>query len=248
MLTPEQLRKHSVFPTTQERDFYLAAAYNRFCGTARLAQRLLEGVDTPRIFEFGANPYFLTMMLQDAMPRAQIDLANWFHTAYLPAKDMGVAIQKGTQTTGAKVFEFYHFNCEDVEHLAWRQIGAGYDLVLFCEILEHLLADPAPTMRRIAGMLKPGGKLILTTPNVFSRQNMLKWQQQINVFEWYSPHGPYGRHNRLWSVHELAKLPKEHKWGLVLEQMLTGDAASAQGAPPSESYLGDTIFAVFRGE
>ncbi len=40
-----------------------------------------------------------------------------------------------------------------------------FDLVIFAEIIEHLLNDPCRVMREIKRVLKPNGTLILTTPN-----------------------------------------------------------------------------------
>lgn len=40
-----------------------------------------------------------------------------------------------------------------------------YDLVLFVEVLEHLLVNPVPLLRAMGSLLRPGGALVLTTPN-----------------------------------------------------------------------------------
>lgn len=40
-----------------------------------------------------------------------------------------------------------------------------FDLILFTEVLEHLNFDPVPTLARLAGLLRPGGWIILTTPD-----------------------------------------------------------------------------------
>lgn len=45
-----------------------------------------------------------------------------------------------------------------------------FDCVLCCEVIEHIL-DDVKLMRDIVGCLKPGGKLILTTPNAFYRSS-----------------------------------------------------------------------------
>ena len=59
----------------------------------------------------------------------------------------------------------------------------SFDHVVFCEVIEHLLFSPVPTLREIYRVLKPGGSLVLTTPNdrfVASRlrlfARMLLWQ------------------------------------------------------------------------
>jgi SAM-dependent methyltransferase len=43
-----------------------------------------------------------------------------------------------------------------------------FSTVLCCELMEHLKADPMHTMSEINRVLKPGGRLLLTTPNVIS--------------------------------------------------------------------------------
>lgn len=64
------------------------------------------------------------------------------------------------------------FEC-DVDHFdAERDIfpyaGEAFDTVLCCELLEHLPSDPVHMMREINRVLKPGGHLVLTTPNIAS--------------------------------------------------------------------------------
>ena len=46
----------------------------------------------------------------------------------------------------------------------------SYNTVLCCELLEHLTADPMHMMSEIHRVLKPGGTLVLTTPNIASHR------------------------------------------------------------------------------
>jgi SAM-dependent methyltransferase len=41
----------------------------------------------------------------------------------------------------------------------------GLDLVMLCEVLEHLVINPVNLFRALAGTLRPGGRLYVTTPN-----------------------------------------------------------------------------------
>jgi glycosyltransferase involved in cell wall biosynthesis/SAM-dependent methyltransferase len=64
------------------------------------------------------------------------------------------------------------FEC-DVDHFdAERDVfpypDACFDTVLCCELLEHLPSDPMHMMHEINRILKPGGHLVLTTPNIAS--------------------------------------------------------------------------------
>jgi glycosyltransferase involved in cell wall biosynthesis/SAM-dependent methyltransferase len=64
------------------------------------------------------------------------------------------------------------FECDvdlfDAEKDAFPYEDASFDTVLCCELLEHLTADPMHMMSEIHRVLKPGGALVLSTPNVAS--------------------------------------------------------------------------------
>lgn len=50
----------------------------------------------------------------------------------------------------------------------------SFDFILFSEVLEHLAFSPVPVLAEFRRVLKPGGILLLTTPNVFSSGNRLR--------------------------------------------------------------------------
>ena len=56
----------------------------------------------------------------------------------------------------------------DAERDSFPYPGEHFDLVLCCELLEHLQHDPMWMLLGIHRVLKPGGTLILTTPNAVS--------------------------------------------------------------------------------
>ncbi|MCI4324845.1 MAG: class I SAM-dependent methyltransferase [Thermoplasmata archaeon] len=58
------------------------------------------------------------------------------------------------------------YRCDLTAHPALDGIPADYDLILFVEVLEHLLVNPLLLFRELRRHLKPGGRLFLTTPNV----------------------------------------------------------------------------------
>jgi SAM-dependent methyltransferase len=95
------------------------------------------------------------------------------------------------------------------------------DVVLFCEMLEHLLMNPLATLREIHRVLKPGGTLVLTTPNVARLGNVLLMVAGANIYDPYSGFGPYGRHNREYTRHELHRLLAFA--GFDVERSLTAD-------------------------
>jgi glycosyltransferase involved in cell wall biosynthesis/SAM-dependent methyltransferase len=56
----------------------------------------------------------------------------------------------------------------DAEKDPFPYPDAHYSTVLCCELLEHLFEDPMHLMSEINRILKPGGHLVLTTPNIAS--------------------------------------------------------------------------------
>ena len=64
------------------------------------------------------------------------------------------------------------FECEvdhfDAERDIFPYADESFDTVLCCELIEHLFADPMHMMAEINRVLKPGGYLLLTTPNLGS--------------------------------------------------------------------------------
>ena len=68
------------------------------------------------------------------------------------------------------------FECDidlfDAEKDVYPYADASFDTVLCCELIEHLFADPMHMMSEINRILKPGGHLVLTTPNIGSLRSV----------------------------------------------------------------------------
>jgi 2-polyprenyl-3-methyl-5-hydroxy-6-metoxy-1,4-benzoquinol methylase len=66
--------------------------------------------------------------------------------------------------------------------------------------------NPLHCLREINRCLKPNGILITTTPNVARLGNVFAIIDGASIYDPYSGFGPYGRHNREYSLTELNKL------------------------------------------
>jgi SAM-dependent methyltransferase len=68
------------------------------------------------------------------------------------------------------------FECEidlfDAEKDCFPYPDQSFSTVLCCELLEHLAADPMHMMHEVNRILKPGGSLVLTTPNLASLRSL----------------------------------------------------------------------------
>jgi SAM-dependent methyltransferase len=180
-----------------ERKNYLDFSLDRFLKTLELFP---DGINkNSRVLELGASPYFMSMLIEKNY-KCKLDLANYFgEERFAGTKETLVS-----ETSGEKhVMAFKHFNVEKEEFPYPKN---SYDLVIFCEIIEHLTVDPVHSLVQINRLLKKGGHMIITTPNVLRYENVVKLLLGKNVHDHYSGYGAYGRHNREYTPEELKLL------------------------------------------
>jgi SAM-dependent methyltransferase len=98
----------------------------------------------------------------------------------------------------------------DLEREAAPYADDSFDGAILMEVLEHFKVDPMFALSELNRILKPGGFLLLTTPNLAS------WVSLHNLINHETPY-IYGlferqpnpdRHNREYTVHEVGKLAK----------------------------------------
>ncbi|MCG8432310.1 MAG: class I SAM-dependent methyltransferase [Candidatus Omnitrophica bacterium] len=104
----------------------------------------------------------------------------------------------------------------DIERQELPFADNTFSVVLFNDVLEHLMDDPVRTIRRLARVLTPGGLLVLTTPNVHYLPLVFYPFFGKNVFpileEYYQrPRKTklrelYDRHNRLFTMDEVLEV------------------------------------------
>jgi SAM-dependent methyltransferase len=126
------------------------------------------------------------------------------------------------------------------------------DLVLCLEVLEHFVFDPMHALKEINRILKPGGTLFLSTPNLAS------WKAAMSVLTGYSPltYGKYSASRQRGTIHVREWVPGELE---ILCRAAGLDAAITtqnvyhtatpdqiqrilQATGVSNNYSGDTIF------
>lgn len=167
------------------------------------------------ILELGANPYFMTVLLSK-FRRAELHLANFFDGLGADGSQKVFVNQTGEAIT----FPYKQFN---VEQDIFPYPDDSFDVVLFCEIIEHLLSDPVHAITEIRRVLKPGGILVLTTPNVGRLENVRKVIAGENIYDPYSGYGPYGRHNREYTPQDLGSLLSAN--GFNVRTLFTADVS-----------------------
>lgn len=193
-------------------DAYVDDSFGRFVHTYGLVADL-----SGSCLELGANPYFTTHLIQ-RYSNLEVSHANYFGTdAASVVQQLSYRDDDGTVIT--EQLESKLFNIEDDE---FPYPDASFDVVMYCEILEHLLMDPVHVLAKIRRVLRPDGVLIVTTPNVARLNNMLRIAGGHNIYDPYSGYGPYGRHNREYTMTDLHALLAF--MGFEIEQTFAADS------------------------
>lgn len=121
------------------------------------------------------------------------------------------------------------FECDidlfDAEKDVFPYPDQFFSTVLCCELLEHLASDPMHMMLEINRILKPGGALVLTTPNLASLRSLAGILQGFNPQLFSSFIRPRdgvvdARHAREYTVYELRRLLEDS--GFEVKLLETG--------------------------
>lgn len=176
---------------------YLSEDFERFVLTADLVNGLSGSA-----LEVGANPYFTTVLLRE-FTDLKVTLTNNFDSKAVGIYSQQVTYEPPGQGPQVCLFEYHSL---EAESMVFPFADSEFDVVLFCEVIEHLLSDPAHALLEIKRVLKPGGVLVVTTPNVARLENVARLAAGVNIYDPYSGYGPYGRHNREYTRHELVGL------------------------------------------
>jgi SAM-dependent methyltransferase len=201
-MTPEEARDfitgfdHASHPLAME---YFNVALDRMLVTLDLVPRL---PDASTVLELGATPYFMTVLMLHSFPY-RMELANEPDRL---KQDGGQVTLSNRQLGLHYQFQYKAFNLE-TDRFPYED--GSLDLVLYCEIIEHLMHDPTHSLYEIHRVLKPGGYLVLSTPNPFRYTNYVRFLRGQNIYPPFSGYGPYSRHNREFSADELRLLLKQ---------------------------------------
>lgn len=143
--SPDQSTSHAL---------YFDYHSERFRELLNAAIWALDGKGNPALLEVGGSVF--SLILRQRFPDAAIDLLDKRPAEWLePVRRHMLQID----------LEGFPDALPPLE-------GPPYDVVFFSEVLEHLLAHPARVLRFLLGLLRPGGVLIVTTPNIFRADNL----------------------------------------------------------------------------
>ncbi|MFN8611169.1 MAG: class I SAM-dependent methyltransferase [Vulcanimicrobiota bacterium] len=101
--------------------------------------------------------------------------------------DLGTRHQEVSESAAVKFF------CGDVLQ-PLPTPSDFYDLIIFSEVIEHLQGNPRLALRHLLRVLRPGGRLLLTTPNLVRLLNRVKMAlgrppvPEVGPPEWWGGH------------------------------------------------------------
>jgi 2-polyprenyl-3-methyl-5-hydroxy-6-metoxy-1,4-benzoquinol methylase len=131
----------------------------------------------------------------------------------------------------------------DVETMVLPLEPGSFDVVLLGDVIEHL-RDPVDTLRRLRRFLRPGGRLVLSTPNVAN------WAIRLSLLggRWrYTDRGILDRtHTHLFTRATLREAIESA--GYVVDRIdfsapVPGDSDLLDGAARAVAALRPTLFA-----
>jgi 2-polyprenyl-3-methyl-5-hydroxy-6-metoxy-1,4-benzoquinol methylase len=148
--------------------------------------------DGGRVLDVGCSPGHLSMALVKAGFEVQgLDLNQIWLAKYAPGWPERLRITRTNLEQDPLPFP-----------------SESFDLVIFTEVLEHIaITDPCVILGEMRRVLRPGGRMLLSTPNVANLGNVVALIHGENVF--WPPEIFYGsvdRHNREYTPGELLRL------------------------------------------
>jgi SAM-dependent methyltransferase len=173
-------------------------------GGLPLWRQILRRVPNPprrgRALELGSPPFHISLLLQR--------FRNYDLTLSGATADGRPEL---TQELTSDAFgERHRFVCRcfDLERDRFPYPDAHFDLVLWCEVIEHLTENPVQALSEIHRVLAPGGMLVISTPNVARADNVLALLRAENVFDPYHLGAPLrgSRHSREYTADDLRDL------------------------------------------
>lgn len=95
----------------------------------------------------------------------------------------------------------------------------AFDLVVLAEVVEHMPLPPYIVLQKVRSWLRPGGALLITTPNLFRLRNLIRMVRGRDPFDRFMlPRADVGvGHQTEYSADHLAWQLKEA--GFVVERM-----------------------------
>jgi hypothetical protein len=125
----------------------------------------VETLDRGRILDIG--PSFQTVLMREVYPDSVIDTLG-FDDSRFPRRE-------------CDRHQEYDLN-DSVDRGTWPRVEKPYDLVVMAEVLEHVYTAAKPVLSCVASLIRPGGALIIQTPNAVNLGRRISTARGQNPF------------------------------------------------------------------
>lgn len=89
-----------------------------------------------------------------------------------------------------------------------------FDLIIFSEVIEHLHGNPRAALRNLKSALRPGGRLLITTPNLVRLASRIKMLLGRDVLERIGPPEYWRGHVREYTLAEVVEMLRREGYEL----------------------------------
>ncbi len=201
---------------------YEGGHHEHYRDILRQVRRALELAPSEQVVDIGAVPGHIPALLKKAGLQVEAVDIN-------PARAEGVFRSLSIP-----------WHQVDIERAPMPFANGSRDLVLFCEILEHLRVNPLHALLEIRRVLRPGGHCLLSTPQITP---LMRWQflkgkdfqgDLVEEFDKLETLGHMG-HFRIYSEGEVVRMA-EHA-GLRLVERTSGGKMSGANQGPISALL-----------
>jgi SAM-dependent methyltransferase len=166
---------------------YIRKSYSRWMEILGIARSRIPNISACSCLDIGSSPF--TFLLKSHFEKVRaLDLSDALRPRCLAA---GIDFQEG-----------------GVGALESSTAADKVDCVFFLEVLEHLHTDPIKVLKNIRAVLKPGGLLVLTTPNLMCLANRILMLRNRKLHHFTYP--PFAIEDRAHGFgHDRVYMPEE---------------------------------------
>lgn len=186
----------SVTTSAEKEDFFLEHSRTRELEYSRRSVRrwaeiigLIEGIDRrERCLDIGTSP--LTFVLRDYFK--EVSTLDYSESFAQRCKRGGISHYSGGIMSAVDKVPADHFDC-----------------ITFLEVLEHLHLNPIHVISYLKSKLRPGGVLILSTPNMMSSGNRIRMLLNRKLDDFTYPPFAENEHPAHGHMHDRIYMPAE---------------------------------------
>ena len=194
----------------QEGEDYVTIHLRRFLYTLDFISSSSKGL---KVLELGAIPYYMTILMKKYLGYDVVP-SSYFEILTSPGERHIITNEKYKERCK------FEYNMVNIEKDRFPFEDKSFDMVLCCEVLEHLLINPSHMLYEAHRVLRDDGFLIISTPNVLRLGNIYKILRGRNIYDTYHGNGVYGRHNREYTPEEVRLLLERNNFGIETLTMI----------------------------